>query len=33
MKKEVYVNIVNDPKMHEYLKQNSYWYKYLNRDR
>ncbi len=26
------VFFLNDEKMHKYLKENSYWYKYLNRD-
>ena len=26
------VFFLNDEKMHRYLKENSYWYKYLNRN-
>lgn len=31
MKKEVFIKIMGDPKLHDYLINNSYWYKYLNR--
>jgi len=33
MSPELIVKISNDAKMHTYLKNNSYWYKYLNRDK
>lgn len=28
----LYQKINNDPKMHDFLINNSYWYKYLNRN-
>ncbi len=33
MAPELIVKISNDIKLHNYLKNNSYWYKYLNRDK
>ena len=33
MAPELMVKISNDVKLHTYLKNNSYWYKYLNRDK
>ena len=32
MQREVFVKIINEPRVYEYLKNNSYWYKYLNRN-
>lgn len=31
MKTEIMIKINSDPKLHTYLRKNSYWYKYLNR--
>ena len=31
MRADLLININNDKKMQEYLVNNSYWYKYLNR--
>lgn len=33
MAPELIVKIGNDKKLYEYLSNNSYWYKYLNRDK
>ena len=32
MKIETWIKLENDPKMKSYLKMNSEWYKYLNRN-
>ncbi|MBE6161279.1 MAG: hypothetical protein E7158_03565 [Firmicutes bacterium] len=32
MKTEIWMKLENDPKMSNYLKINSEWYKYLNRN-
>ncbi len=29
---ELQQKIKNDPNLYQYLRENSYWYKYLNRD-
>ena len=31
MKTEILIKINNDKNLHDYLRKNSYWYKYLNR--
>lgn len=33
MAPELIIKISNDVNLHEYLKNNSYWYKFLNRDK
>lgn len=33
MSPEIIVRLSNDSKLREYLRNNSYWYKYLNRDK
>ncbi len=33
MAPELMIKISNDVNLHNYLKNNSYWYKYLNRDK
>lgn len=33
MSPEIYVKISNDEKLHNYLKNNPHWYKYLNRNK
>ena len=33
MAPEIIIKISNDEKLHNYLRNNSYWYKYLNRDK
>lgn len=33
MSPELLIRISNDQKLHTYLKNNSYWYKLLNRDK
>ena len=30
MKTEILIKINNDKNLHDYLRKNSYWYKYLN---
>ena len=32
MRVDVWMKLENDPKMSNYLKENSQWYKYLNRN-
>ena len=32
MQLDIQAKLANDPKMAGYLKENSYWYKYLNRN-
>lgn len=32
MELELQKKLIENPKMYQYLKQNSYWIKYLNRD-
>ena len=33
MAPELIIRISNDVNLHKYLQKNSYWYKYLNRDK
>lgn len=33
MSPEIIIKLSNDAKLREYLRNNSYWYKYLNRDK
>lgn len=33
MSPEIYVKISNNERLHNYLKNNPYWYKYLNRNK
>ena len=32
MRLDILMNINSDPKQKQFLRENSYWYKYLNRD-
>ena len=32
MQLDILMNINSDPKQKQFLRENSYWYKYLNRD-